>query len=223
MSFKAQWYRDKLAKKRQKGFRGYPVATVAFYGPDDKRASKVSVGIIANEGDEADPLERWFSDTSDVRTDLEVLGNILRFIEQHGAKTVASTNRIIGCPHEEGIDYPEGEKCPRCAFWANRDRWTGEVELPTVIGVTWYTEAEWARVKATAADPDRFEATFAEWEAMATESLLSLMRGGITLEKVFVSAEEFEAWRKASSKDNDASSRAEFVSERLRSQHGSGA
>lgn len=32
VSFKAQWYRDKLAKKRQKAFRGYPVATVAYYG-----------------------------------------------------------------------------------------------------------------------------------------------------------------------------------------------
>ena len=45
MTFKGQWYRDKLAKKRQKGFRGYPVATVAYYGHDDRRASKVSVGV----------------------------------------------------------------------------------------------------------------------------------------------------------------------------------
>jgi hypothetical protein len=52
MSFKARWYRDKLATKRQKGFRGYPVASVAFYGPDEKRASQVSVGIITNEGQE---------------------------------------------------------------------------------------------------------------------------------------------------------------------------
>jgi hypothetical protein len=35
------------------------------------------------------------------------------------------TDRIIGCPHEEGIDY-EGAACPACPFWAGRDRWTGE-------------------------------------------------------------------------------------------------
>jgi hypothetical protein len=35
---------DKFAKKQQKGFRGYPVATVAFDGPDDTQASKVSLG-----------------------------------------------------------------------------------------------------------------------------------------------------------------------------------
>jgi hypothetical protein len=128
MSFKAQWYRDRFAKRRQKGFRGYPVATVEFYGPTDKRASKVAVGIIRSEGAGADPLERWFSETTDVRADAEIIEAILRFVEQHGAKTVASIDGIIGCPHEEGIDYPEGEKCPQCPFWANRDRWSGEVE-----------------------------------------------------------------------------------------------
>jgi hypothetical protein len=39
---------------------------------------------------------------------------------------VAMPDRIIGCPHEEGIDY-EGEYCPRRAFWIGRDRWTGKL------------------------------------------------------------------------------------------------
>jgi hypothetical protein len=44
-----------------------------------------------------------------------------------GAKTVVMADRIIGCPHEEGVDYPDGEKCPSCPFWATRDRWSGAV------------------------------------------------------------------------------------------------
>ena len=40
-----------LEKRAKQGFRGYPIATIAFYG-------------------------------------------------------------IIGCPHEEGTDYPEGKSCP---------------------------------------------------------------------------------------------------------------
>ena len=127
MSLKAQWYRNKLAKKSRQGFRGYPVATVAFYGPDDTRATKVSVGIVTHEGADADPVERWFCETSDARTDPAVNEAVIRFIEQHGARSVAAFDRIIGCPHEEGIDYPEGETCPLCPFWANRDRWTGEI------------------------------------------------------------------------------------------------
>lgn len=49
-----------------------------------------------------------------------------RFIDRAGVKTVAMADRIIGCPHEEGIDY-EGPTCPRCPYWAGRDRWTGEM------------------------------------------------------------------------------------------------
>jgi hypothetical protein len=41
---------------------------------------------------------------------------------------VAADNRIVGCPHDEGIDYPDGEKCPQCSFWANRDRSSDEIE-----------------------------------------------------------------------------------------------
>jgi hypothetical protein len=32
--------------------------------------------------------------------------------------------KIFGCPHEEGIDYPEGEKCPYCPYWATHDRYS---------------------------------------------------------------------------------------------------
>jgi hypothetical protein len=115
-----------LKKGARRGFRGYPVATVAFYGPDDTRVSKVAVGIVASEGAGADPLERWFSEDGDMRKDPAIGRQILEFTQQHGAKTVVVTDGIIGCPHEEGIDYPDGEVCPACPFWAHRDRWTGE-------------------------------------------------------------------------------------------------
>jgi hypothetical protein len=35
-----------LLKKAKHGSRGYPLATVMFYGPDDQTATKVAVGII---------------------------------------------------------------------------------------------------------------------------------------------------------------------------------
>ena len=60
-----------LAKKARRGFRGYPVATIAFYGPDNKRASKVAVGIIRAEG--ADPeMTRLFDDEGDIRRNPEI-------------------------------------------------------------------------------------------------------------------------------------------------------
>jgi hypothetical protein len=116
-----------LHKKSRRGFRGYPIATVAFYGPDDRRASKVAVSILRSEDASPDPIERWFSDEADIRRDPAIGAKILAFIQEHEAKSVVMPDRIIGCPHEEGIDYPEGEVCPQCPFWAHRDRWTGEL------------------------------------------------------------------------------------------------
>ena len=126
MKFKRQ---SPLKKKARRGFRGYPVATVAFYGPDDRRATKVAVGVIGAEGSEPSALERWVSTESDVRTDPAIGLEILKFIESQGVKSVVMADRIIGCPHEEGTDYPDGQICPHCQFWAHRDRLSGLVLL----------------------------------------------------------------------------------------------
>lgn len=85
----------------------------------------MAVGIITRENAEPEALERWFSETGDVRKDPAIAWEILKFIERHGAVTVVMTDGIIGCPHEEGIDYPDGQVCPQCPFWAHRDRWAG--------------------------------------------------------------------------------------------------
>ena len=121
---------SRLEELAERGDRGYPVATVAWYGPDASRASKVAVGIVRSPSKDVSELERWFSETEDVRHDEAIAEEIVKFIEKHGAKSVAIASSIMGCPHEEGPDYPVGEVCPMCPYWATRDRWTGE-ELPT--------------------------------------------------------------------------------------------
>jgi hypothetical protein len=105
----------RLRKKAKKGQRGWPLATVAFYGPNLDRATKVAVGIIPSENAEAEEMRAWHVESGDVREDATVAEEILEFIGKHGALTVAMTDRIIGCPHQEGIDY-EGEWCPVCEF-----------------------------------------------------------------------------------------------------------
>jgi hypothetical protein len=117
-------WRQKKARRKT----GYPVATVACYGPNDQFASKVVVRIVLSEKDsEPDLIEKWFSDDKDACLDAEIISQIMEYITKHNVERVVMMDRIIGCPHEEGIDYPEGEKCPLYPFWANRDRWTGEI------------------------------------------------------------------------------------------------
>jgi hypothetical protein len=127
VSLRQRWFRDKLQKKAQKGFQGYPIATIAYYGSDDQHATKVVVGIVMTEGGGAEILEKWFSTSSDVRSDPDINQSIVHFIRTNAARSVVIADHIIGCPHEEGTDYPLGEKCPRCPFWATRDRWSGEM------------------------------------------------------------------------------------------------
>jgi hypothetical protein len=97
MHHKAIW---PLTKRANRGFRGYPAATVAFYGPDDRRASKVAVGIVRAEQAAPSEMERWYSEDRDVRDDPDVATAIQRFIEKHEAKSVVVTDRAaVGSAH----------------------------------------------------------------------------------------------------------------------------
>ncbi len=120
-------YRKLLTKRMRKGKKGYPIASIAFYGPDNTRASKVVCSIIQYQDAEPEPIEKWFTN-SDARKSEKILGEIICFIEDNKAKTVAMLDSIFGCPHEEGIDYPESETCPKCPYWKNRNRYTHELE-----------------------------------------------------------------------------------------------
>ena len=115
-----------MAKKAKRGFKGYPVATIAFYGPNAASATKIAVSIIRDERNQVDQLKRWFSQDGDIRYDHAIGQEIEAFLRLHQVRSVAAVDRIIGCPHEEGVDYPDGQSCPQCPFWAGRDRFTHE-------------------------------------------------------------------------------------------------
>lgn len=113
-------------EKRKRRRTGYPIGTIAYYGPDASSASKVVAAVFkTDEVEEAEPMKKWFDDQGDLREDPEVTRQIVEFFRENGVMRVAELPRIIGCPHEEGIDYPVGQSCPHCPYWENRDRWTG--------------------------------------------------------------------------------------------------
>jgi len=115
---------ERLAKKARRGLRGYPLGAVAFYGPDDRRASKVAVGVkIAEDAELA--MRTWFSEAGDARQDQAIAAEIRVDFEANGVRSVGMIDRIIGCPHQEGIDY-DGDYCPVCRYWINRERFTGK-------------------------------------------------------------------------------------------------
>jgi hypothetical protein len=122
MRTSAKQLRQRIDRKAKRGFRGYPVGTIAYYGPDDRVASKVVAAVIASEDAPAEPLSKWVSADVDVRSNAEVLEQVLQFLSDNSVRSVAVTPGIYGCPHEEGMDYPEGESCQLCPFWVDKDR-----------------------------------------------------------------------------------------------------
>ena len=110
----------------------YPLATLMAYGPDNTRATKLVVAIFKSPASRtADELHRWLINEGDVRNDPGIAAEVAAFVKHQGAKDSTSYDRIVGCPHEAGIDYPMGRTCPHCPFWANIDRFTHEPILPS--------------------------------------------------------------------------------------------
>lgn len=99
-------------------FRGYPIGTVAYYGPDAKTAVKAVTAIIKKEGEGPSLIKRWVS--SNVINDKKIQEKIAAFLKENGAKSIIATEGTIGCIHEEGKDFPIGEDCPFCPFWKGK-------------------------------------------------------------------------------------------------------
>jgi hypothetical protein len=95
----------------------YPIGTVALYGPDDERTTKIVAAVIKRQG--ADPiLQRWVG--TKVKDDPKIQRQIQEFLHKHQVQSVVATEHNMGCPHEEGEDFPLGEDCPFCLFWKGK-------------------------------------------------------------------------------------------------------
>src|SRR6266849_1327623 len=103
-------------KERPKGIAGMADRDGCLLWP-------AAVAIVPSENAEVEELRDWKVDHGDIRSDPAIAREILEFIEKHQVRSVAISEGIIGCPHQEGIDY-DGEWCPVCEFWHGRDRFT---------------------------------------------------------------------------------------------------
>ena len=104
-----------MKKKNNSG--KFPLGTVALYGPNDKITTKIVAAVFKKEG--AEPiLEKWAG--TKLKGDPKVADGIKAFFAVHGVKNLVMTSENMGCPHEEGLDFPSGEDCPFCRWWAGK-------------------------------------------------------------------------------------------------------
>jgi hypothetical protein len=92
----------------------YPMATITYHGPSPEKASKIVVGVLKSR-DKVPQVREWSGEN--IAEDVEAAREISLFIKDHTVARVITSEWVLSCPHEEGIDYPSGENCPHCPDW----------------------------------------------------------------------------------------------------------
>jgi hypothetical protein len=98
------------------------VAVVRAYGPDNTRATQLVVSIHRGALlDEPSVSCEWTVDEGDIRENASVAAELEDVLAGHHVRETIRSPGILGCPHEEGLDYPMGRECPHCPYWAGID------------------------------------------------------------------------------------------------------
>jgi hypothetical protein len=84
-----------------------------------------------------------------------------------------------------------------------------------VLGVAWYREADWARIKALFPDADELHDTYAEWMKSAEASMKRLARPGVAVEPYTIDLDDFLGWCTVHGRPRDAEARTAYVVEKL--------
>lgn len=76
----------RISKRVKRGFHGYPMISIQYFGPSEVLATKVEVGFIEQEN--AEPMLETFNSDTDIRKDETVQTTIIKIIDRVNAKTV---------------------------------------------------------------------------------------------------------------------------------------
>lgn len=85
-----------------------------------------------------------------------------------------------------------------------------------VMGVCWYREEQWDRLKEIVSDPELFEDNYSQWRTDAEKSMNELRSMGHHPKKVLIDANAMQKWVNEQNRILDASARTEYVTFLLR-------
>jgi hypothetical protein len=96
----------------------------------------------------------------------------------------------------------------------NRDSLSNDAQ----IGLAWYSREDWERLRAIADDREQLDDSFEEWERGALQAIRDLASVGRQVLKMPIDVEAYVTWCRERGCRLDSASRAEFVSELLKTQ-----
>ena len=79
------------------------------------------------------------------------------------------------------------------------------------IGVCWYKEEQWERLKEIVADPESIEDTYQQWRKDAEKALSQLKEKGVNVKKVSVDTEEMLLWANEHGRTIDGEAPSEYA------------
>lgn len=83
----------RIEKRVKRGFQGYPMISIQYFGQSSELASKVEVSFIEQEG--APAMAESFSSSNDIRQDQTVQTTIIKIIDRVDAKTVTLAETVL--------------------------------------------------------------------------------------------------------------------------------
>jgi hypothetical protein len=84
--------KKRIAKQVKKGFHGYPLVSLEYFGETPDAASEVVISYTEEEG--AEPQKQTFASGGDAREDETIQSTLLKIIERADAKTVTEIDGI---------------------------------------------------------------------------------------------------------------------------------
>ena len=88
--------KKRIAKQVKKGFHGYPLVSLEYFGKTPDSASEVVISYTEEEG--AEPQKQTFASGGDAREDETIQSTLLKIIERADAKTVTEIDGISTLP-----------------------------------------------------------------------------------------------------------------------------
>jgi hypothetical protein len=82
----------RISKRVKRGFHGYPIISIQYFGPSEALATKVEVSFIEQEN--AEPMLETFNSETDIRKDETVQTTIIKIIDRVDAQTVTLEDKV---------------------------------------------------------------------------------------------------------------------------------
>jgi hypothetical protein len=88
--------KKRIAKQVKKGFHGYPLVSLEYFGKTPDSASEVVISYTEEEG--AESQKQTFVSGSDAQEDETIQSALLKIIERADAKTVTEVDGVSNLP-----------------------------------------------------------------------------------------------------------------------------